>query len=339
LKKVTGAINDFLEREMATWSSSTKLRRHVLKKHSIITACALLFALLLPFRTSPAAGTQGVSAADLDGITVRSDRFPSGAVTLRNGEYREPATPGIAAATVVKLTDRRAFGAVNGRDAAAVVVVTNSGGSGTFFDLALLVKGEGGWVNIDTYFLGDRVKVHSVGIGDNEIFVAMTMHGPGDAQCCPTQERTRRFTIQADRLIAQEGEKRTERVMSGIVGPVWRWVRTRYADDTGLTRPADAAGYTLQLRPEGTIHVRGDCNVSGGSFSLKDSELSITITHSTRAACPEGSLEDAFIRDLNRTGRFLLKNGGLYLDLKLDSGTMEFHESRSERIPRSLLRG
>jgi heat shock protein HslJ len=292
----------------------------------VIAGCALLLSFHSPFETALAAGTSGVPSADLGGITVRSGRFPSGAVTLRNGEYREPAAPGTAAATVVKLTDRRAFGAVNGRDAAAVVIVTNSGGSGTFFDLALLVKGEGEWVNVDTYFLGDRVKVHSVGMGDNEIFVAMTMHGPGDALCCPTQERTRRFALQADRLIAQEGEKRTERVMRGIVGPVWRWVRTRYADDTRLTRAADAAGYTLQLKPEGTIHVRGDCNVSGGSFTLKDSELSITITHSTMAACPEGSPENAFIRDLNRTGRFLLKNGGLYLDLKLDSGTMEFHE-------------
>ena len=287
--------------------------------------CTLLLALLVPLKSVP--------AADLGGITVRSDRFPSGAVTLRNGEYHEPAAPGSAAATVVRLTDRRAFGAVNGRDTAAVVIVTNSGGSSMFFDLALLVKGEGGWVNVDTYFLGDRVKVHSVGMRNNDIFVNMTAHGPGDALCCPTQERTRRFAIQADRLIAQEGEKRTESLMRGIVGPVWRWVRTRYADDTGLARAADAAGYTLQLRPDGTIHVRGDCNVSGGSFTLKDSELSITITHSTRAACPEGSSEDAFIRDLNRTGRFLLKNGGLYLDLKLDSGTMEFHESRSERIP------
>jgi heat shock protein HslJ len=136
----------------------------------------------------------------------------------------------------------------------------------------------------------------------------------------------RRFTMQGDRLIAQEGEKRTDSVMRGIVGPVWRWVRTRYADDTTLTRAADATGYTLQLKPEGTIHVRGDCNVSGGSFTLKDAELAIKISHSTMAACSEGSLEGAFIRDLNRTGRFLLKNGGLYLDLKLDSGTMEFRE-------------
>jgi heat shock protein HslJ len=280
--------------------------------------CTLMFALLLPLEMS--------LAADLGGITVRSDRFPSGAVTLRNGEYREPAAPGSAAATVVRLTDRCAFGTVNGRDVAAVVLITKSGGSGTFFDLALLVKGEGGWINVDTYFLGDRVKVHSVGMGNNQIFVAMTMHGPGDALCCPTQEMTRSFMIQADRLIAQVGEKRTDIIMHGIVGPVWRWVRTRYADDTVLTRAADAAGYTIQLKPGGTIQVRGDCNSSGGSFTLNDPHLAITITHSTMAACPEGSLESAFIRDLNRTGRFILRNVGLYLELMLDTGTMEFQQ-------------
>jgi len=114
--------------------------------------------------------------------------------------------------------------------------------------------------------------------------------------------------------------------MHSIVGPVWRCVRTRYADDTTLTPAADAAGYAFQLKQDGTIHIRGDCNVSGGSFSLKDADLAITITHSTRAARPDGSLEDAFIRDLNRTVTFLLKNDVLYLVLKLDSGTMEFSE-------------
>ena len=278
----------------------------------------MLLGLLAPLEAYP--------AADLGAITIRSDRFPSGAVTLRNGEYREFVAAGSAAAMVVKLTDLRAFGAVNGRDAAAVVIVTNTGGSGTFYDLALLVKGEGGWVNVDTYFLGDRVKVHSVGMGKNEISVAMTVHGPGDALCCPTEEVTRRFAVQADRLLAQDGEKRTDIAMHGIVGPVWRWVRTRYGNDTALTRPAEAAGYTVQLRPDGTVHVRGDCNVSGGSFTLKNNDLAIAVTYSTRVACPEGSLEDAFIRDLNRTGRCMVRNGGLSLDLKLDAGTMEFRK-------------
>jgi heat shock protein HslJ len=266
---------------------------------------------------------------DLGGITIRSERFPSGAVTFQDGEYREPAAAGSAAARTVKLSDQCAFGSVNGRDAATVVVVTDTGGSGTFFDLALLFKKNDGWVNVDTVSLGDRVKVHSVDIHDNEIFVGMSTHGPGDALCCPTREIIRRYAIQADRLVAREGAVKAAIGMDDIVGIVWHWVGTRYADDTSQ-RPAEgAAGYTLQLRPDGTIHVRGDCNVSGGSFTMKSPDLAIAITHSTRAYCPEGSLEDIFIRDLNRTGRFLLKNGRLFLGLKFDSGTMEFQKGQT----------
>jgi hypothetical protein len=59
---------------------------------------------------------------------------------------------------------------------------------------------------------------------------------------------------------------------------------------------------------------------------MNGSKLSVTITHTTMAACPEGSLEGSFLRDLNRANGFLLKNGSLFLDLKLDVGTMEFHK-------------
>ncbi len=295
----------------------------MLKKMFVIIGCILPVTLLGPFAAAPAGGTTDGTADDLREITVRSDRFPSG-VTLKSGQYQEPAAPGSAGATVVKLTDWRAFGAANGRAIAAVIIVTDTGGSGTFFDLALLFKKEGSWVNVDTLFLGDRVKVHAVDIRDQEIQVSLTMHGPGDAQCCPTQERTRRFAIQADRLIAQDAEKKMGIGTNDIVGSVWHWVRTRYNDDTMLSRDADAAGYFLQLKPDGTVQVRGDCNSGGGSFILEGANLSIMITHTTMAACPDSSLEAPFFRDLNRSVGFLLKNGRLFIDLKLDTGTMEF---------------
>jgi heat shock protein HslJ len=305
--------------------------RFVLKKTLTCTCSAILLAFFVTFGMALAGGTTGEPAVDLGGITVRSSWFRSGAVTLKNGEYREPAVLGSAITTVIKLTDWRAFGKVDGRDAAAVVLVTDPGGSGTFYDLALLFKGKDGWVNFDTILLGDRVRMHSVDIRDNEIFVNMTTHGPGDALCCPTQEKTRRFAVLAGRLVAENEEKKTGIREPGIVGPVWQWVRTRYNDDTTLAPPADAAGYTFQMKQDGTVHVRGDCNVSGGSFTLNNGKLTITITNTTLAACPEGSLEDPFIRDLNRTSGFLLKNGRLFLDLKLDSGTMEFRESQKMR--------
>jgi heat shock protein HslJ len=198
-----------------------------------------------------------------------------------------------------------------------------------FYDLALLEMRPGGWAYADAVHLGDRVKVHSVGIKDNEIIVNMTVHGPGDAMCCPTREVTRRFTVEAGHLV-EEHETRPGVQDPGIIGPVWQWVKTRYNDGKTLTRPADSAGYTLQLNSDGTVAVRGDCNRGGGSFTMNGSKLSVTITHTTLAACPEGSLEGPFIRDLNRTGGFLLKNGRLFLDLKLDAGSMEFDKKQKD---------
>lgn len=288
--------------------------------------CVLLLTLLVPFVMAGAGETPCGPAAEFGGITVRSSQFPSGTVTLTNGEYREPAAPGSARGTVVKLTNTCALGTVDGRDAAAVVLVTDPGGSGTFYDLALLIKGKDGWVNVDTVLMGDRIEAHSLDMKDNEIFIRMSTHGPGDALCCPTEEVVRRFAVQGDRIVAKGEEQRPGVREQEIIGPVWQWVRTQYSNDTALTSPADTPGYRFQMRQDGTIQVRADCNRGGGSFILNGRSLAITITHTTRAACPEGSLGDTFIRDLNRTGGLSLKDGRLFLGLKYDSGTMEFRE-------------
>ncbi len=290
---------------------------------SISFVLLLIIFLLSGTTSSGDVGDPGVK--DLEGITIRSAWFTSGTVTLKNGEYRGPAKPGSAIETVVRLTGQRAFGPMNGKDAAAIVIVTDPGGSGMFYDLALLEMKKEGWVYVDSVLLGDRVKVHSVGIKDNEISVSMTAQGPGDAMCCPTQEVTRRFIVQADHLVAENGA-RSGLQDPGIIGPIWHWDRSRYNDDTTLTPPADSIGYTLQLNSDGTVQVRGDCNRGGGTFTVDGKKLSITITYTTMAACPEGSLEGQFFRDLNRTGGFLIKNDRLFLDLKFDTGTMEFHK-------------
>jgi heat shock protein HslJ len=140
-------------------------------------------------------------APDLSSMTFLSTWFPSGKVTLSHGEYREPAAPGSASETVVKVTHKRVFGFMDGRATGAVVLVTDAGGSGTFYDLALLVKEGKGWTNTDTVLLGDRVKVHSVVIENDAIVVTMTAHGPNDPMCCPTREVKRRFFVRKNRLV------------------------------------------------------------------------------------------------------------------------------------------
>jgi heat shock protein HslJ len=112
---------------------------------------------------------------------------------------------------------------------------------------------------------------------------------------------------------------------SDLTGTVWLWVETVYSDDRRVA-PADSRKYTVEFREDETLNVKADCNRKGGSYSSSpgDRRLSIAITHSTMAACPEGSLESEFERELNAAFSYFIKNGDLYLDLKFDSGTMRF---------------
>jgi heat shock protein HslJ len=261
------------------------------------------------------------ATADPGSMTYRSKSFPSGTVTLSGGAYRMPAVPGSASEIMVKLSDKKAFGTVNGEEAGAVVLVTSLGGSGTFYDLALLSRGAKGWENTDTVLLGDRVKVHSLKIENDHIAVAMTTHGPNDPLCCPTQQETKRFAVQHDRLVPVAEEKRGGEPK--ITGTVWQWVQTLYNNDT-RTVPAKPENYTIRFLESKTIAVKADCNQKGGAYSTEGKKLSITITHSTMAACEPGSLEDTFVRDLEAGAVFFFKDNDLYIDLKYDSGTMRF---------------
>lgn len=143
----------------------------------------------------------GDAAADPESMTYISRRLPSGKVTLSHGECRLPAAPGSASEIVVRLTRKRVFGVINGAQAGAVILATDFGGSGTFYDLALLSKEGDGWVNTDVTFLGERVRITSVGIEDDHIVVRMITQGPEDPMCCPTLGVKRRFAIQGNRLV------------------------------------------------------------------------------------------------------------------------------------------
>jgi hypothetical protein len=138
---------------------------------------------------------------DFDRVIFNSKWTQSGTVQLSYGQYRESIAPGSATETVVKLGEEIAYGEISGLDAAAVILFTNSGGSGTFFDLALLVRMNTGWINTDVAFIGDRVTVHSLTFEDEAIIVDMTTHGPDDPMCCPTVRQEQRFTVKDNRLV------------------------------------------------------------------------------------------------------------------------------------------
>ena len=255
-------------------------------------------------------------------MTFLSNWTPSGQAKLRNGEYREAAAPGSASHFVVKLTEKITFGKIHGKDVAAVILVTDSGGSGTFYDLAYLVKEPQGWRNVAVAFIGDRVKVHGVGLDKDKVVIDMTTHAPKDPLCCPTHRTLRAFTVQDNQLkeIVDENRKLTREF---VVNTVWKWQQTLENNDTKAV-PADPNLYTLELLPEGRVSIRADCNQGGGVYTLNGSKLAIQITHTTMAACPPGSLEQQFIRYLNGAAGIFIKDHALYIDLQYDTGTMKF---------------
>ena len=269
-------------------------------------------------------------AVDLDSMTFLSRWIPSGKATLSHGEYREPAAPGSATETVIRLGDKRVFGKVHGRETGAVVLVTDPGGSGTFRDLALLTKEAEGWVNTDTVLLGDRVEVQSVEITGDTIVVMMKTHGPLDPMCCPSSEVIRGFAVKENRLVPL-ARKAAEKTTQKITGTVWHWVQTLYSDDRKAV-PDDPKNYTVEFREDGTFNAKADCNVKGGAYTYSPEEkrLSMEITHSTMAACPEDSLEDEFVRGLSGAAIYFIREGDLYIDLKYDSGTMRFSQQQQE---------
>jgi heat shock protein HslJ len=108
-----------------------------------------------------------------------------------------------------------------------------------------------------------------------------------------------------------------------LIDTLWRWQQTLYNYDT-RSIPIAPENYTLKLLPGGKVSIRADCNLGGGVYTLRGNEISIKITHTTRAACPPESLEHSYIRDLNVVARYCMEGDSLYIDLKNDIGTMKF---------------
>lgn len=282
-----------------------------------------LFFLIILFELACGFARAGeLPKINFDRIVFLSSWTKPGKVYFSNGEYREPAATGPATELIVRLTDPKAFGKLDGEEVGAVIVVTDPGGSGSFYDLALLVKKEQDWIHQDTAFLGDRIKIHSLTIVNDGIAIDLTNHGPGDAMCCPTHQVIQRFALKDDRLI-KTSEEVQERPAPLLTGTEWRWLQTLYSNDRNKV-PPNPGDYTLRFLPDGKVSIRADCNRGGGVYALRKNKISIEITHTTRAACPPESLEQDYIRDLNAASIYFIREGLLHIDLKVDTGTMHF---------------
>ncbi len=80
----------------------------------------------------------------------------------------------------------------------------------------------------------------------------------------------------------------------------------------------------VRFNSDGTFTGRADCNRIRGHYRLDGHQLNLSDIISTRAMCPEGSLDQMFLKDLQNSASLFFKADDLYFDLKFHSGTMKF---------------
>jgi len=284
----------------------------------LVAATFVLITIVVPCGNMMAWADDELREA-LSNMTYPSEWTRSGQALLVGGVYEEPAAPGSASNIVIRLTDSLAVGRIGDQTMAALVIVTDPGGSGVFFDLHLVRQRENRWIIVDRARLGDRIRVNKLEVERGLVGLDLTVHGPRDGACCPTERDRVSYALQDERLVKVNVPEQT--ITSPIEGPVWAWQHTDRIDGTRTT-PAESV-YTLRLGPNGQLNVRADCNRAGGNYRVDGVRLTLSVTHSTMAACPPESLDRQFLADLASVSAWRLEDSRLYVDLT-GGGTMVF---------------
>jgi hypothetical protein len=125
-------------------------------------------------------------------------------VTLTDGQYQGPPfVEGGASRPTVTFFEPYALGDLDGDGVAdaAVLLVENSGGSGSFVYLAAVLDSGGSPDNVATMSLGDRVQPQSLAISAGQIDLQLIGFGPSDPLCCPTQQEEQTYALQDGQLV------------------------------------------------------------------------------------------------------------------------------------------
>jgi len=99
--------------------------------------------------------------------------------------------------------DKIAFGDLNynGKEDAAIIVYSTGGGSGIFYELAVIINQNGNPYHLTSEELGDRVKVNFINIKEGIIIINMLIHDVADAACCPTLYKTFQYRLSGNELL------------------------------------------------------------------------------------------------------------------------------------------
>lgn len=103
-------------------------------------------------------------------------------IILENGESEQEIYPGSTTKIYTSVFGEPVFGDLNddGDEDAALVLIYDLGGTGTFYYLAVALNEGGGYKGLNSVLLGDRISPQNVSIENNEILVRYAVRAPAD---------------------------------------------------------------------------------------------------------------------------------------------------------------
>lgn len=104
---------------------------------------------------------------------------------------------------------------------------------------------------------------------------------------------------------------------SAIPPIVWNLIE--FPGVGGVNQPG---AYTVQFLQDGQVSAHADCNWVAGLWTASDGILDVTITQTTLALCPEGSLEQPYVQALHDATSYVID--GFALTISGPSGDMRF---------------
>jgi hypothetical protein len=198
-----------------------------LKQRLIIILCLMLLAACAPLgpagepsattaHTLPpiAATLPPTAAATLNpsptppppGLTL--DQLKNGAyiltsannlkVTLKDGQFNTTESTGMVTAKG-QMLGQAAIGDLDGDGVAdaAIILVVDMGGSGTFHVLIAVLAQKGQAADL---LLGDRVQENTLSIQAGKIVLDYVRQGPKDPMCCPSEHAQTTYQVQTGKL-------------------------------------------------------------------------------------------------------------------------------------------
>lgn len=127
-------------------------------------------------------------------------------ITLKDGKYQQGTDSSQAGYITVSLGEKIALGDLNhdGLEDAALTLVENFGGSGSFVSLIAVINQNGIPSAAASRLIDDRPIINNLSIQNEKITLSATIHGIQDPMCCPTFETTQYYELAGEKLVMQQ---------------------------------------------------------------------------------------------------------------------------------------